>query len=101
MLLSDLDLARVQATLKDQGLDGWLLFDFRGVNPILSLDGGIPAPPGFRPPPLLDPTLEQGRAYQQRSHARQRQERPGGNLGRPPAVPREHGCERRNPDERQ
>jgi Xaa-Pro aminopeptidase len=36
MLLADLDLARVQATLKDQGLDGWLLFDFRGVNPILS-----------------------------------------------------------------
>jgi Xaa-Pro aminopeptidase len=36
MLLSDLDLAGVRATLADQGLDGWLLFDFRGINPILS-----------------------------------------------------------------
>ncbi len=36
MLLSSLDLARVRATLAEQGLDGWLLFDFRGINPILS-----------------------------------------------------------------
>ncbi len=33
-LLSDIDLPAVRAFLKDQGLDGWLLFDFRGVNPI-------------------------------------------------------------------
>lgn len=36
MLLSGLDLPRVRATLAEQGLDGWLLFDFRGINPILS-----------------------------------------------------------------
>ncbi|MFN0169523.1 MAG: TonB-dependent receptor domain-containing protein [Bryobacteraceae bacterium] len=28
-----------------------------GVNPVLSLDAGIPAPPGFRPPPLIDPSV--------------------------------------------
>lgn len=33
-LLSGIDLAAVRATLAEQGLDGWLLFDFRGVNPI-------------------------------------------------------------------
>lgn len=36
MLLAHLDLARVRVTLAEQGLDGWLLFDFRGINPILS-----------------------------------------------------------------
>jgi len=36
MLLAHLDLDRVRATLAEQGLDGWLLFDFRGINPILS-----------------------------------------------------------------
>lgn len=36
MLFAGLDLARVRATLRDLGLDGWLLFDFRGINPILS-----------------------------------------------------------------
>ncbi len=36
MLLSGVDLNRVRGTLSDQGLDGWLLFDFRGINPILS-----------------------------------------------------------------
>lgn len=29
-------LPRVQAALADEGLDGWLLFDFHGVNPIAS-----------------------------------------------------------------
>lgn len=33
-LLSEIDLAAVRASLKEQGLDGWLLFDFRGINPI-------------------------------------------------------------------
>lgn len=33
-LLSDIDLAAVRGALAEQGLDGWLLFDFRGVNPI-------------------------------------------------------------------
>jgi Xaa-Pro aminopeptidase len=38
-------LPRVQAALADAGLDGWLLFDFRGVNPIaaglLDLEGMV------------------------------------------------------------
>src|SRR5580765_7964391 len=29
-----LDIAAVQAALKADGLDGWLLYDFRGLNPI-------------------------------------------------------------------
>ena len=29
-----LDLAAVRAALKAEGLDGWLLYDFRGINPI-------------------------------------------------------------------
>lgn len=33
-LLSEIDLSAVRTSLKEQGLDGWLLFDFRGVNPI-------------------------------------------------------------------
>lgn len=36
MLLDGLDLARVRATLAALQLDGWLLFDFRGINPILA-----------------------------------------------------------------
>ncbi len=36
MLFDGLDLARVRATLVQLKLDGWLLFDFRGTNPILS-----------------------------------------------------------------
>jgi Xaa-Pro aminopeptidase len=35
MLLEGVDLAQLRATLKAQDLDGWLLFDFHGVNPIL------------------------------------------------------------------
>jgi Xaa-Pro aminopeptidase len=35
MLLAGVDLAQVRATLKQLDLDGWLLFDFHGVNPIL------------------------------------------------------------------
>lgn len=33
-LLSDIDLPSVQRELAAQGLDGWLLFDFRSLNPI-------------------------------------------------------------------
>src|SRR6058998_3882797 len=29
-----LDIDAVQAALKTDGLDGWLLYDFRGINPI-------------------------------------------------------------------
>jgi Xaa-Pro aminopeptidase len=36
MLLAGVDLPRIRATLQELGLDGWLLFDFRGINPILS-----------------------------------------------------------------
>ncbi len=36
MLLAGVDLARIRATLNELGVDGWLLFDFRGLNPILS-----------------------------------------------------------------
>lgn len=36
MLLDGLDLARVKETLEATGQDGWLLFDFRGINPILA-----------------------------------------------------------------
>ncbi len=34
MLLDGLDLKQVRASLTALGLDGWLLFDFRGINPI-------------------------------------------------------------------
>ncbi|MEO8636496.1 MAG: M24 family metallopeptidase [Gemmatimonadales bacterium] len=34
MLLPDVNLPLVQAALGELGLDGWLLFDFRGINPI-------------------------------------------------------------------
>jgi len=29
-----LDVAAIQQTLKAEGLDGWLLYDFHGSNPI-------------------------------------------------------------------
>ncbi len=32
--LADLDLAAVRATLAELGADGWLLFDFHGLNPV-------------------------------------------------------------------
>src|SRR5437764_6594875 len=31
---SPIDLAAIRAALKEDGLDGWLLYDFRGINPI-------------------------------------------------------------------
>src|SRR5712691_1654792 len=34
-LLSNFDFPALRATLADVGADGWLLFDFRGVNPIV------------------------------------------------------------------
>jgi Xaa-Pro dipeptidase len=36
-----LDIAAVQAALREDGLDGWLLYDFRGVNPVASRLTGI------------------------------------------------------------
>ena len=29
-----MDVGAVQTALRDQGLDGWLLYDFQGANPI-------------------------------------------------------------------
>lgn len=44
-MLTPQQLAAVQAALADAALDGWLLFDFRGINPIastlLGLDGMV------------------------------------------------------------
>ena len=34
------DLARVQAAVRGQGLDGWLLYDFRGTNPLAARVAG-------------------------------------------------------------
>ncbi len=39
------DLAKIQAALKKQGVDGWLLYDFRGINVLASRVAGIT---GFR-----------------------------------------------------
>lgn len=36
-----LDVAAVQAALRDEGLDGWLLYDFRGSNPIARKLAGV------------------------------------------------------------
>ncbi|MEO5821577.1 MAG: M24 family metallopeptidase [Vicinamibacteraceae bacterium] len=36
-----LDIAAVQAALREDGLDGWLLYDFRGVNPVASRLTGV------------------------------------------------------------
>jgi hypothetical protein len=38
-----LDIAAVQAALREDGLDGWLLYDFRGVNPVASRLTGVAA----------------------------------------------------------
>jgi Xaa-Pro aminopeptidase len=39
------DLAAVQAAIRDQGMDGWLLYDFRGLNilarRVLGIDSGV------------------------------------------------------------
>ena len=36
-----LDIAAVQAALREDGLDGWLLYDFRGVNPVAARLTGV------------------------------------------------------------
>lgn len=36
------DLPRVQAAIRDAGLDGWLLYDFRGINPLAGRVLGFP-----------------------------------------------------------
>ena len=40
-LLMSLDIAAVQAALREDGLDGWLLYDFRGVNPVAARLTGV------------------------------------------------------------
>lgn len=37
------DISSIQALLAEAGLDGWLLFDFRGANPIAARIAGLPA----------------------------------------------------------
>ena len=52
-----LDIAAVQAALREDGLDGWLLYDFRGVNPVaarLTGDRGV-GPHGHAALVLPDP----------------------------------------------
>ena len=41
-----LDVAAVQAALTDEGLDGWLLYDFHGINPIANDVTGVARQPG-------------------------------------------------------
>src|SRR6185436_20441083 len=41
LLMSEASVARVQAALGEQGLDGWLLFEFRGQNWISSALLGV------------------------------------------------------------
>ena len=36
-----LNVAAVQAALRDEGLDGWLLYDFKGINPIAARVSGL------------------------------------------------------------
>jgi Xaa-Pro dipeptidase len=36
-----LDVAAVQASLEEHGLDGWLLYDFHGSNPIARSLAGL------------------------------------------------------------
>src|ERR1051325_8917417 len=43
-----LDVAAVQSALRDDGVDGWLLYDFRGLNPI-SADLTAVLPQGGHP----------------------------------------------------
>ena len=38
---SSLDVAAIQAALRDDHLDGWLLYDFRGLNPIAADVTGV------------------------------------------------------------
>ena len=40
-MLTRPDLAAVQQSLRDLGLDGWLLFDFRGINPVAARVLGV------------------------------------------------------------
>ena len=40
-MLDDRSLARIQRALTDAGLDGWLLYDFRGLNPVAGALLGI------------------------------------------------------------
>ena len=37
------DISAIQALLAESGIDGWLLFDFRGANPIAARIAGLPA----------------------------------------------------------
>ena len=40
-MLDERSLSRVQRALADAGLDGWLIYDFRGLNPVAKTMLGI------------------------------------------------------------
>ena len=40
-MLNESQLARIQSMIADAGVDGWLLFDFRGINPIATALLGV------------------------------------------------------------
>src|ERR1700676_2461067 len=46
VLSSGVDVAAVQAALTADGIDGWLLYDFRGLNPIAAEVTGVSHQPG-------------------------------------------------------
>ena len=47
-LLSPASLSAIQSALADQGVDGWLLYDFRGTNPIARAMLGLEGMPSRR-----------------------------------------------------
>ena len=58
-----LDIGAVQAALRADGLDGWLLYDFRGINPIAAdVTGGRPPGRTSRDAPLVLPDSGERRA---------------------------------------
>ena len=60
-----LDVAAVRDALNAEGLDGWLLYDFRGINPIAAdVTGRRPAGRSPRDPTLVLPDSGQRRATQ-------------------------------------
>jgi len=43
---ASLDISAVQAALRADGVDGWLLYDFRGINPIAAEVTAVARQPG-------------------------------------------------------
>ena len=57
-----LPVAEVQRALEDEGLDGWLLYDFHGSNPIAARLAGLAAAQEDDDPPVVLPDPGDGRA---------------------------------------